>query len=60
MPDMNALRIASLAAALCLGLMLGLTFGGATHAGATVLVAFGAGLMLAVCALAEWRNSWKR
>jgi hypothetical protein len=50
---MNAIRIAGLAAALCLGLMLGVMFGGGTHAAAMVLAGLGAGLMLAVCVASD-------
>lgn len=55
MPSMNAIRIAGLAAALCLGLMLGVMFGGGTHAVALALIAAGGALMLAICAWAEWQ-----
>jgi len=53
MLGMNLIRIASLTAALCLGLMLGVLFGGATHTAAILFVALGAALMVAVCTFAD-------
>jgi len=47
------LRIASLVGALCLGLILGLMFGGGTHGMALVLSGLGAALMVAVCLIAD-------
>lgn len=45
---MNAIRIASLISALCLGLMHGLMFGGGTYAVAVLLPAVSAALIVAV------------
>ena len=52
---MNAIRIAGLVCALCLGLMLGLLFGGNSHAIALMLIGLGGALTLAICAWAEWQ-----
>ena len=46
-------QIAGLIGALCLGLMLGLMLGGATHVMAVLLFAVGAALMVAVCVVAD-------
>lgn len=55
MPSMTAIRLVGFAGALCLGLMLGLVFGGGVHLATVVLIAGGAALTLGVCAWAELR-----
>jgi len=54
-PDLNVIRIAGLLGALCLGLMVGLVFGGSVRALSAVLIGIGGALMAAACALAEWK-----
>ena len=54
MPSMKAIRIVSLACAMCLGVMLGLAFGGALTA-PVLLIGSGGALTLGVCAWAEWQ-----
>ena len=52
---MTTLRIVSLACAMCLGVMLGLVFGGGGLVAPLLLIACGGALTLAVCAWAEWQ-----
>ena len=54
MPSMNVIRLVGLASAMCLGLMLGLVFGGGALSLAVLLVGAGGALTLGVCAWAEW------
>ena len=53
LPGTRAMRIAGVASAVCLAVLLGLWFGGDTPALAIALVASGAGLILAACLLAD-------
>jgi hypothetical protein len=55
MPSMNAIRIVSLACAMCLGVMLGLVFGGGALMAPVLLIGSGGALTLGVCAWAEWQ-----
>lgn len=55
MPSMNAIRIVGFACAMCLGLMLGLVFGGGALAPALLLIGAGGALTLGICAWAEWK-----
>lgn len=55
MPSMSTIRIVSLACALCLGLMLGLVFGGGALMPAMLLIGAGGVLTLGICAWAEWQ-----
>jgi len=55
MSSMNAMRIVSLACAMCLGVMLGLVCGGGALTPAMLLIGGGGALTLGVCAWAEWQ-----
>jgi len=55
MSSMNAMRIVSLACAMCLGVMLGLVFGGGALMSSVLLIGAGGALTLGVCAWAEWQ-----
>ena len=52
---MNAFRIVGLVCAMCLGLILGLLFGGGALTLALLLVGAGGALMLGICAWTEWQ-----
>lgn len=52
---MNAIRIVSLACAVCLGLMVGLVIGGGALVPAMLLIGGGGALTIGVCAWAEWQ-----
>ena len=55
MPSMKAIRIVSLACAMCLVVMLGLAFGGGALMASVLLIGSGGALTLGVCAWAEWQ-----
>lgn len=55
MPSMKATRIVSLACAMCLGVMLGIAFGGGALMAPVLLIGTGGALTLGICAWAEWK-----
>ncbi len=55
MPSVNAIRLVGFACAICLGLMLGIVFGGGALTLAALLIGGGGALTLGICAWAEWK-----